>query len=221
MGRPNLLQRIAKNTAISVEASSSGTEPVTLCVFLMQNDYRTGNWDGKLPNLGFVKTSTAFTFSNLPMDSYCKDFPEAPTPSPPPPDTFYDFPASTTDYLLHGMCVMGATHAMASGDDPDLFYTPMADFMDGVKLWDDANYITKNVLGDAACEGGIYLRPNLLQRIAKNTVISVEASSSGTEPVTLCVFLMTNDYRHGNWDAYLPTAGFTKTISAFHFNNLG
>lgn len=137
----------------------------------MTNDYRTGNWDGYLPDLGFVKTSSAFAFGNYHMDSYCKEFPEAPTPSPLPADVSYVFPDVTTDYFLHGLCVNGAAHASVISDDADLTYSSMDDFGNGVKLWNDANYIAKDVVGEAACEGGIFLRPSLIQRVSLLNIV--------------------------------------------------
>lgn len=132
----------------------------------MENDPKHGGWNTFLPTDRF-EVSEKFTFGNTYyMRSYCKTLPEPPTTSPtirPESDTLYDFPPVTTDYFLHGICVLDAFYAEVTSTDPDLHYTMVEDFQDGVKLWDNANYYSKNVVGEAACQGGVYLRPSLIQ----------------------------------------------------------
>ena len=130
-----------------------------MCVFLGSSN--TGNWDGYLPNLGFTK-ATGLQFDNYPLFSYCKKVPDPATLSPlPPPDVSYQFPAVGTAEFTHAICVLGASKASATSNDPDLGYNSIPDFQNGVKMWDDRTYTSKNVQGEELCQGGIYLKPTL------------------------------------------------------------
>ena len=72
----------------------------------------------------------------------------------------YNFPADNTNQFVHGLCAMGASHVQATSTDPNLTYTPISEFQNGVKMWDDRNYVTSNVSGVEMCQGGIYLQPS-------------------------------------------------------------
>ena len=89
------------------------------------------------------------------MKSYCKAL-----PGPSSPLISYNFPADGTNQFVHGLCTMGASHVQATSTDPNLTYTPISEFQNGVKMWDDRNYVTSNVSGVEMCQGGIYLQPS-------------------------------------------------------------
>ena len=140
-----------------------------MCVFIMSSDSRTGKWDDVLPNDRF-EISDEFTWSDSNysgrMRSYCKTLPEPPTAAPTQSPTrealslFYNFPPVQTNQFVHGICVMGAKYAEATSTDPELTYTLIPEFQNGVKMWADRTYMTSEVSGTELCEGGIYLQPS-------------------------------------------------------------
>lgn len=72
----------------------------------------------------------------------------------------YTFPATTTSYFGHALCVLGATTATASADT-DLTYTPDPDFQTETQVWgDDMLETWQGVDSSDKCQGGIYLRPS-------------------------------------------------------------
>ena len=91
----------------------------------------------------------------------------APTPAPTmaptiePLDISYAFPPVATSQFVHGICVLGASEARATSDDPQLFYTSFPDFRDGVTLWAIRDYQALGVDNEEVCEGGTYLQPSL------------------------------------------------------------
>merc|ERR1711862_249944 len=215
---PSRHKSIARYTDITFEGISTG-DYVSLCVFLISSDSRTGKWDRILPNYRFT-ISDEFTWSNEvyqgKMRSYCKTLPESPTsapssmPSLPPPDISYSFPAVDSFLFVHGICVLGASYAEATSNYSRLSYTLVSNFQSGTKLWDDRNYAAEGIQGSEMCQGGLYLRPSRHKSIARNTEIVFEGNSIAGENVSLCVFLMSNDSRRtGNWDNILPSDGFT------------
>merc|ERR1711862_985157 len=81
---PSRHKSIARYTDITFEGIST-RDYVSLCVFLISSDSRTGKWDRILPNDRFT-ISDEFTWSNEvyqgKMRSYCKTLPESPTSAP-------------------------------------------------------------------------------------------------------------------------------------------
>ena len=55
---------------------------------------------------------------------------------------------------------MGTSSVEATSTDPDLTYTSIANFQDGVKMFGDRDYVTSGVNGVEECEGGNYLQPS-------------------------------------------------------------
>ena len=103
-------------------------------------------------------SSATFTFTDGrvkgKMRSYCKNLPE-------PPSINFSFPTTRTNQFVHGLCVMGATFAEATSTNAGLKYTMVSErFDNGVRLWDDRNYVADGVSGIEMCQGGIYLKPN-------------------------------------------------------------
>merc|ERR1712008_53858 len=133
--------------------------------------------------------------------------PVSPTSSP-QQDVSYTFPPVQTNQFVHGLCVKGVSDAGASSTDSYLSYTSVANFQDGMKIWDDRNYVVRGVEGDAMCEGGIYLRPSRHKSIKRNTIISFEGYSSNGDYVTLCAIIESEGGRRGLWNMALPADGF-------------
>eukprot|EP00546_Thalassionema_frauenfeldii_P000288 CAMPEP_0178931966 /NCGR_PEP_ID=MMETSP0786-20121207/22275_1 /TAXON_ID=186022 /ORGANISM="Thalassionema frauenfeldii, Strain CCMP 1798" /LENGTH=540 /DNA_ID=CAMNT_0020609045 /DNA_START=216 /DNA_END=1835 /DNA_ORIENTATION=+ len=123
----------------------------------------------------------------------------------------YSFPPTDTNEFVHGLCVLGASSARAISDtDHDLEYTVVADFKDGVRLWNDREYVVSGIQGPEMCEGGIYLRPSLHKSIDRYTDITIGANPSSGDYLSVCVFLASgSDQRTGNWDDILPLDRFT------------
>ena len=163
-----LFQSIPRYTDIEVGMNSIDGGYMSMCVFV-SSDSRNGKWNNVLPDDRFT-ISDEFTWSNGStsgkMRSYCKTMPEPPTPSPSASPTrsslgkYYDFPEVNTGQFVHGLCVMGASNAIATSTDPNLKYTLVPNFQNGVKMWADRSYITSQVSGDEMCQGGIYLQPS-------------------------------------------------------------
>ena len=89
------------------------------------------------------------------MKSYCKTL-----PGPSSPLISYNFPTDNTNEFVHGICAMGASRVQATSTDPNLTYTPISEFQNGIKMWGDRNYVASNVSGNKMCQGGIYLQPS-------------------------------------------------------------
>ena len=153
---------------------------MSVCAFLF-DDWKDGKWDEELPNDRFKVYNVKFKFADPAtnaggsMFSFCKTLPEPPTAAPSfaptrtAGDIAYEFPPVGTSQFVHGLCVMGASYAQASSTDPNLSYTLVSDFKNGVKLWDDRNYLAEGVDGASMCEGGLYLKPS---RVKVSTTIN-------------------------------------------------
>ena len=154
------------NTEIVFEAKPSNGQSVTLCAFVV-TDWRDGRWDVELPADGFT-LATGMTWYPAPlgaMRSYCKTISgstPAPTAAPPPTRSLsYTFPKVTTSQFVHGLCVLGASKAQATSDDPQLTYTNIPNFGDDVKLWANRRYKALGIDNEDYCKGGTYLQPSL------------------------------------------------------------
>jgi len=224
--QPNIHKKIPRFTDITFGAnpSTSGNE-IVMCAFIV-TDGRDGQWDQELPGDRFAMSSSTFTFTDGritgTMRSYCKILPEPPTPAPSPGpegDIYYTFPPTKTSQFVHGLCVMGASFARAtSTNNAGLTYTMLSEpFDDGVKLWDDRDYVADEVSGSEMCEGGIYLRPNMVKTIASGTEISMEALSDTGGTVTLCAFIISGDWKDGQWDVELQGERFVESSTTFRF----
>jgi len=135
---------------------------------------------------------------------------KAPTkaPSPTTHSLSYAFPPVTTSQFVHGLCVLGASQARATSNDPQLTYTEIPNFADDVELWGNRGYKALGVDNDGDCVGGTYLQPSLHKSVDLNTEIALEATPTNGESVTVCAFVVT-DWRTGQWDVTLPAEGFT------------
>mmetsp|Transcript_6813 Transcript_6813/g.7842 ORF Transcript_6813/g.7842 Transcript_6813/m.7842 type:complete len:171 (-) Transcript_6813:175-687(-) len=146
------------------------------------------------------------------MRSYCKTISgstPAPTAAPTPTRSLsYTFPKVTTSQFVHGLCVLGASEAQATSDDPQLTYTNIPNFGDDVQLWANRGYKALGINNEDYCKGGTYLQPSLHKSVDVNTEIVFEAKPSNGQSVTLCAFVVT-DWRDGQWDVELPADGFT------------
>merc|ERR1712226_71407 len=121
----------------------------------------------------------------------------------------YEFPPTDTLQFTHGMCVLGASYAQAtSSNNPDLDYTLVPDFGDGVELWGNRDYTVSGIQGTEMCEGGLYLKPNRHKLIDRFTEIEFAANSIDGV-ATMCVFLQSSDSRTGKWDEKLPSDRFS------------
>lgn len=55
---------------------------------------------------------------------------------------------------------MGAYDAQATSTDPNLTYTSIPNFGNGLRMWGDRNYVSSDVSGAEMCQDGIYLQPS-------------------------------------------------------------
>ncbi len=84
---------------------------------------------------------------------------QAPTRAP--LDVSYQFPPVATSQFVHGLCVLGASKARATSDDPQLTYTSIPNFADDVQLWTNRDYKASGIDSEDYCKGGTYLQPSL------------------------------------------------------------
>ena len=144
------------NTEIVFEANPSNGESVTLCAFVV-TDWRDGQWDVNLPADGFsvISGMTWYPTPTGAMRKYCK------TLSVAAPTLSYTFPPVATSQFVHGLCVLGASKATVTSDDPQLTYTSIPNFGNDVQLWDNRGYKALGIDNEDYCKGGTYLRPSL------------------------------------------------------------
>lgn len=56
---------------------------------------------------------------------------------------------------------MGVSSATATSTYSPLTYTEVPNWRDGIKMWDNRDYVVSGIQGPEMCEGGLYLRPSL------------------------------------------------------------
>lgn len=121
-----------------------------------------------------------------------------------------EFPETETEQFVHGICVTGASNAIAFSSNNHVLEYESVDFVEGVKAWGDRSYVYSGVEG-SVCEGGVLLRPSHHKTIAPYTDIAV-----GMDPIDdsakMCVLLFSGDVRHGRWPEKLFYQGFTKDL---------
>lgn len=127
----------------------------------------------------------------------------------------YDFPPTTTDQLVHGLCAMGFESVSATSSFPNLKYDLVENFKDGTRLWptDPLKQLHRDFVGKGGfCEGGTYIQPSRHQAINKGTKISVRGLSQPGVDAKLCYFVecdRQNHNRDGGWDE-LPGFEYVK-----------
>ena len=158
-----VFQAIDTFTDITVGANSNGNDDLSICIMLFDNDSRNGGWidflteNRFLPRVGPTSLNGETVLKEF--NTYCKTFPDDKYD----PDITYTFPSPNGERFTHGLCVMGATTAFAYSSDPDLHYSMIPDFKDGVRGWSDRTYKYTGVNGPEMCEGGMYLRPSVVK----------------------------------------------------------
>jgi len=185
--------------------------------------------------------------SKVNMSMFCRDLPIKPSsmpslmPSPAPSVSFaptlshqpspqlpsivsMTLPATTTNQLVHGICVKGAQSASASSNRATYKTTMIENFTSGMKAWDDRNYIIEGV-ESTPCNDGLFLKPNRHKKIGRNTVIEIEIERASNDYATLCVFVEPPGKRDGGFTKSLPTdKGFTNygtTFTGFKWGSPG
>jgi len=125
-----------------------------------------------------------------------------------------NLPATTTNQLVHGICVntaQGDLGAIASSSLSHLEYTPVS-FTGSPKAWGDRNYVLQGVESVTECNDGEYLRPSLVKSIPSGTEISITVAPWST---TVCVFFKNIDDRDGGWSSNLDETWVTKDYDDF------
>ncbi len=117
----------------------------------------------KRPTLTPTNSQTLTPTNSPTLTPTSKNPTQAPTKAP-SPDAFnlsYTFPKVTTSQFVHGLCVLGASEAQATSDDPQLTYTNIPNFGDDVQLWANRGYKALGINNEDYCKGGTYLQPSL------------------------------------------------------------
>mmetsp|Transcript_29512 Transcript_29512/g.63564 ORF Transcript_29512/g.63564 Transcript_29512/m.63564 type:complete len:283 (-) Transcript_29512:74-922(-) len=125
-----------------------------------------------------------------------------------------NLPATTTNQLVHGICVntaQGDLVPIASSSLSHLEYTPVS-FTGSPKAWGDRNYVLQGVESVTECNDGVYLRPSLVKSIPSGTEISITVAPWST---TVCVFFKNIDDRDGGWSSNLDETWVTKDYDDF------
>jgi len=124
-----------------------------------------------------------------------------------------NLPATTTDQLVHGICVHTFQSAWASSSLSGLDYTPVS-FTGSLKAWGDRNYVLQGIESVTECNGGEYLRPSLVKSIPSGTEISITVAPWST---TVCVFFPNMDGygRDGGWSSTLDETWVTRDYDDF------
>lgn len=225
--KPSRHKTIPRYSDITIGANPVDQD-VSICA-IVTTDSRTGKWNEKLPPLKFT-ASNEFNWGKDNIQgkfiSYCLTLPQPDTPSPTAAPTrtpgsvagiSYTFPKVDTSQFVHGLCVMGDIASVsATSTDANLQYTIGGEFKTDTTLWDDRNYVAKDVSGIQDCEGGTYLEPTRHKSIARNTVITLQAEFTGA--LVVCALIVT-DSRTGLWDQTLPSQGFTASSKTWKFTN--
>jgi len=244
--RPSKYKSIEKGTTIKIEAEFS--DSMTLCVFVEPGHRDGGWYNALpaigFTNNEQDFTELKWGWASSPdqtWDTLCIDFPQHPTavpslmpsaspsaslspsisqkPSPGLPETVsITLPATTTNHLVHGICIDGAVSASASSNHKKLYYKMIENFSSEVTGWGDRPYIIDGV-ENTPCAGGLFLRPSKYKSIKKGTKIEVEVEFS--DSMTLCVFVEPPGKRDGGWYNSLPAIGFTNYEQEFTGFNWG
>ena len=131
----------------------------------------------------------------------------------------YEFPETTTDNFVHGLCVRGVSSSDISvtSNRGDLSYEKKSNWRNGVTMWGDRDYKSKDLItragNDSQCQGGIYLQPNKHKDIERGTSITVTVRYSDRYSFDLCATVNTENsaesVRDGGWPHSLPRNNFS------------
>jgi len=142
----------------------------------------------------------------------------------------YEFPSTTTDEFVHGLCVRGVSSSDISvtSNRGDLSYKKKSDWGNGVKMWGDRDFESKDLItrrgNDSQCQGGTYLQPSKHKDIKKGTKITVTVRYSDRYSFDLCATVNTKNseksVRDGGWSHSLPRDNFGSASEKYKYSGV-
>ena len=136
-------------------------------------------------------------------------------------------PKTTTEQLVHGICLTAASNsssAIGIGDDgtTQVTYTYVEPFVSGTLGWDDRRYKLYGV-ENTPCHEESFLRPSKVEEIALGSTISINAVRDPYDDENdwkVCVFLVKDGIRDGGYFSSLILLGFSDvTVTGFYWHS--